>query len=67
MIPAPLQPVPRSNIPPYGGRIQPPEFPPNWDPFARLEYDERGFLFPCRRSMIERGFMWIIRKLGWRR
>jgi hypothetical protein len=44
MILAPLAP-----IPPNGGNLQtPPYFPEGWRPFAELEDDERGFLFPKR-------------------
>ena len=57
MIPGPLHPVP-----PYGGHTQPPKFPPNWRWDEPLEYTREGFLLPSKRSMIERGLLWIARK-----
>ena len=66
MIPAPLQPVPRCNIPPYGGRDKSPAFPPGWRWDEPLEYTREGFLLPARRSMFERVVLWIARKFGWR-
>lgn len=66
MIPAPLHPVPRCNLPPHGGRKQSPKFPPNWRWDEPLEYTREGFLLPSRRSMIERVILWVARKLGWR-
>ena len=58
MIPAPLHP-----IPPYGK--QTPALPPKWRWDEPLEYTREGFLLPSKRSMIERGLMWIARRLGW--
>ena len=66
MIPAPLHPIPRHNVPPYGERKQTPDFPPGWRWDEPLEYTHEGFLLPSRRSMIERVFLWVARKLGWR-
>ena len=66
MIPAPLQPIPRSNISPYGSRIQSPAFPPGWRWDEPLECTREGFLLPARRSMIEKVYLWIVRKMGWR-
>ncbi len=59
MIPAPLHPVP-----PYGDRKQSPAFPHNWRWDEPLEYTPEGFLLPARRSLIERVFVWVWKRLG---
>ena len=33
--------------------------PADWDPFAPLEYSPEGFLFPARRTWIERLWHWL--------
>jgi hypothetical protein len=54
MMPAPLCPVPRYNLPPHGGRSRAPSFPPNWRWDEPLEYTPEGFLLPGRKTWLER-------------
>jgi len=54
MMQAPIHPTPARYVP----------RPKDWRPDAPLEYDRDGFLFPARRPLLERVYLWVCSAAG---